>query len=316
MNLIFVFNAIMTERSITRASDRLGMTQPAVSNIVSRMRLLWNDPMFIKKGRTIEPTAFAKSLWEQVKLPLSDLNNALDVREFHPATSKRKFKIAIRDAVADMVWLELSKQLTEIAPGVDLYAVPYTLEDASNQLREATIDLAVGKLSGHDNSIRSHWLFDSDYVLLMREDHPLANKPIQLEDFIQARHLMVSFSGNSSGVVDQTLSEQGHARRVSLTVNHFAIVPELLRNSDMIATIPRIATGGLGYEDGIRQTDLPFKMEPASICLAWHTRDDRDPGSIWMRNLISEVIKERWQLCSVCHSGASTKDKKHIRVAA
>ncbi len=302
MNLIFVFNAIMTERSITRASDRLGMTQPAVSNIVSRMRTVWNDPVFVKKGRAIEPTAFAISLWEQVRSPLSDLSEAMNVQEFHPATSRRKFKIAIRDVVADIAWLEVSRRLAESAPGIDLYAVPYTIENAFDQLREASVDLAIGMLSGHDRSIRSHWLFDSEHVLVMRQDHPLAGRPIQINEFVEAKHLMVSFSGNSSGVVDQVLGQHGYARRIGLTVNHFAIVPELLRNSDMIATVPRLATGGFGYSDGIWQTSLPIQVDPNSIFVIWHTRHDRDPGLTWMRNLVEDVIKEKWSKCRHCLS--------------
>ena len=314
MNLIYVFNAIMTERSITRAGERLSLTQPAVSNMVSRMRHLWKDPVFVKHGRSIEPTAFAVNLWEQIKQPIAAISNAVNLEEFDPLTSKRQFKIAIRDVVADMAWVELSGRLSKIAPGVDLYAVPYTIQNAFDHLREASVDLAIGSLSSHDHSIRSTWLFDSDYVLAMRKDHPLADQPVTRQDFLAAKHLMVSFSGATGGFIDQALQREGDTRRVGLTVNHFGIVPSLLRNSDMIATLPRIATGGADYSDNLHLTSLPFQIDPTRIFLIWHARHDRDPGLIWLRHLVETVVKEQWTKCR--QRLVQAGEPRHLKVAS
>ncbi|OZG73183.1 LysR family transcriptional regulator [Hahella sp. CCB-MM4] len=300
LTLLYVFDAIMTEGSVTRAADRLAMTQPAVSNAVSRMRHLWKDPLFVKKGRSIEPTSFALSLWDQVRAPMHELSNAIDASAFEPAESKRKFRIAVTDVLVDLIWQSLACSLQRKAPGIDLYAVPYTQADAFNQLREAHVDLAIGMLTGHDSSLRSIWLFDSEYTLAMRDDHPLAKNGITLKDFLAAKHLMVSLSGDTTGIVDLALSQRGWKRRVAVTVNHFAVVPQLLRESDMIAVIPKIATGGAGYQDGIWFADVPFDLDPTSIYLIWHTRHDRDPGLMWMRQLVEDITKMKWKGCAHC----------------
>ncbi|MEQ5837218.1 LysR family transcriptional regulator [Marinobacter sp. NFXS9] len=297
LTLLYVFDAIMTEGSITRAAERLSMTQPAVSNTLSRMRQVWNDPLFIKKGRNIEPTSYALSLWNQVRGPMYELSNAVEATHFEPAESKREFRIAITDAILELIWQPLVCELEKRAPGIDLHAVPYTAETAFGHLREAHVDLAIGLLTEHDHSLRSIWLFDSGYTLAMREDHPLAGHPISVEDFMAARHLLVSMSGEAAGFVDMALMRKGLKRRVAVTVNHFPAVPKLLRTSNMIAAIPEIATNDAGFHDGIWMTDLPVEVDPTSLYLIWHTRHDRDPGVVWMRELVERVTKERWATC-------------------
>lgn len=297
LTLLYVFDAIMTEGSITRAADRLAMTQPAVSNTVARMRHVWKDPLFIKKGRNIEPTSFAMSLWDQVRSPMFELSNAVQASNFDPSTSHRRFRIAITDAMLALIWQPLVCELERVAPGVDLHAVPYTTESAFGQLREAHVDLAIGMLTEHDNSLRSIWLFDSAYLLAMRNDHPLAGKPVSLEDFVAAKHLMVSLSGDATGFVDISLSQKGLKRRVAVTVNHFPAVPELLRKSNLIASVPEIATNDPGFGEGLWLTDIPVEVDPTSLYLIWHTRHDRDPGLVWMRQMVERVAKAHWACC-------------------
>ncbi len=304
LTLLYVFDAIMTEGSVTRAADRLAMTQPAVSNAVARMRHAWKDPLFIKKGRAIEPTSFALSLWDQVRSPMHELSRAVDASAFEPEQSKRRFRIAVTDALVDLIWQPVACMLQREAPGIDLHAVPYTQATAFDQLREAYVDLAIGMLTGHDSSLRSIWLFDSEYTLAMRADHPLAGKPIGLEDFLEAKHLLVSLSGDATGIVDLALTQKSLKRRVAVTVNHFAVVPQLLRESNMIAVVPKIATGGAGYQQGIWYTEVPFELDPTSIYLIWHTRHDRDPGLLWMRQKVEEITKQKWRGCEHCSGSA------------
>ncbi|ARU56454.1 LysR family transcriptional regulator [Oleiphilus messinensis] len=305
LTLLYIFDAIMTEGSITRAADRLAMTQPAVSNAVSRMRQVWNDPLFVKKGRLIEPTSFARSLWDQVRDPMHDLSHAVSSSHFDPIDSKRKFRIAVADVMVELIWQPLACQLEKLAPGVDLHAVPYTAESAYEQLREAHVDLAIGKLNGHDHSLRSIWLFDGEYVLAMGAHHPLAGKQISLEQFTGERHLLVSLSGHPSGIIDQVLQQQGLKRRVAVTVNHFPAVPNLLRNSNMIAVLPKFAVGNPAFDESIWLTDVPLELDPISVYLFWHTRHDRDPGLIWMRQLVEQITKDRWSLCKHCTADAT-----------
>lgn len=294
LQLLYIFDAIMTERSVTRASERLAMTQPAVSNAISRMRQIWNDPLFVRKGRNIEPTSYALSLWDQVNGPMFDLSNAVSATQFDPSTSKRRFRVAATDVTVELIWKDLIQLLEREAPGVDLHAVPYTPDGSYSLLREAHIDLAVGVLTQHDHSLRSTWLFEGGYRLAMRADHPLAGRSITLDEFLEARHLLVSMSGDAHGFVDNYLDQKGLHRRIATTVNQFSAVPPVLRNSDLIAAVPELISQDCGFVDGLWMGDLPFQVDPTSLYLIWHARHDRDPGVIWIRDHIERLLQQRW----------------------
>jgi len=290
LTLLYVFNAIMLERSVTRAADLLGMTQPAVSNAIARMRSLWQDPVFTRQGRQIEPTSFAFSLWEQIQEPLRQLATAVESTTFVPAESRRKFRIAATDQTVDQLWGSLVKAVALAAPQVDLYVVPFSQLGAVDQLREARIDLAIGPLGAQDRSLRSRLLFSSAFTLAMGPQHPLAGKPVSLDAFLQARHLMVSRSGEPHGHVDRVLEREGYVRRVAVTVNHYGVVPGLLCESDLLAVIPQRVAASAAFSEHLWIAAPPVPIEPITIHLLWHVRQDRDPGLQWLRSLVETLL--------------------------
>lgn len=294
LHLLHVFDAIMTERSITRAADRLAMTQPAVSNVVSRMRQTWDDQLFIRKGRNIEPTSYAISLWNQIRDPIHELSRAVSTTDFDPATSKRKFRLAVTEITVELIWPTLICELHRLAPGVDLHAVPYRSDSTYEDLRESNIDIAVGLLTEHDRSLRSTWLLGGNFKLAMRKDHPLSSKEVSLDDFTSAKHLLVSLTGDARGQIDTYLEQQDLSRRIAATVNHFGIVPQILHNSDLICAVPEILGKSPEFRKGMHLTDLPFDMEPTNLYLIWHARHDRDKDVIWFRHLVESTITQLW----------------------
>ncbi|GAA3573298.1 LysR family transcriptional regulator [Marinobacter xestospongiae] len=294
LQLLYIFDAIMTERSVTRAADRLAMTQPAVSNAISRMRQIWNDPLFVRKGRQIEPTSYALSLWDQVGDHMFALTNAVSATQFDPPSSKRTFRIAVTDVIVEMIWRQLIELLEHQAPGVDIHAVPYTPDGTYDDLREAHVDLAVGMLNQHDHSLRSTWLFEGGYVLAMRQDHPLAGRQITMDEFLEAKHLLVTMSGDAHGFVDSYLDQKGYSRRIAATVNHFSIVPQVLRDSNLIAAVPELISQDCGFLEGLWMGQLPFEVDATSLYLIWHARHDRDPGIVWLRDHMERLLRERW----------------------
>lgn len=293
LTLLYVFDAIMTEMSITRAAARLGMTQPAVSNAVSRMRDIWRDPLFIKKGRQIEPTAFALSLWGQIRDPMYQLSAAVTSSVFEPAESRRKFRIALTDLAVDLFWPALLQEVSSLAPLVDLYAVPFTQVGAVDQLHQASVDLALGPRDARDHSLNSSFLYSDHFKLLMRKRHPLAGRRVSMAKFLSARHLLVSRSGNAEGHVDRALQRDGLSRRVAATVNHFSVVPKLLAESDLIAVVPQLFAENTECRSKLWATDPPVSIDPVSIYLMWHTRLDRDPGLAWLRGVLENVVKRQ-----------------------
>lgn len=300
LNLLGVFDAIMTERSITKAAERLAMTQPAVSNAVNRMRHTYGDPLFVKNGRGIQPTPKALMLWQQVREPLHHLREAVDPPEFDPARAIRRFRIATSDVMAQLIWLPLRQLIEREATGIDVHAVPYTIQGGPRQLMNAEVDLSIGLFGEDERDLRTSWLFDSHYLCAMRREHPLADGPMTLKKFVKADHLLVSLSGDASSEVDVVLSQLGLRRRVAMTVNQFSLVPELLRETNLVALVPRSTAGCSLFHSQLYVTEAPVELPQKRISMAWHARHDRDPGHAWLRQQVAAIAVQRWEESSRC----------------
>ena len=296
LNLLMVFDAIMTEGSITRASEQLAMTQPAVSNAVSRMRSLWNDELFVKDGRNIQPTAYAKDLWSQISDPLSTLNQAITPGEFDPSTTNRTFRVSLTDVVVDIAWKPLRRLIEEQAPGINVYAIPYTAQKAQQVLDDADADLVIGQQSAMSSSVISEYLFTSELVCIMRTDHPLAQKEtLDLATFAEADHLLVTLSGDTIGITDQAMALQGLRRRVAMTVNHFSSVVPLIKDSNLIAVVPSTTVEKPIFSGEIAVKPSPVNTPPNPISCYWHRRQERDKGLCWFRKHLNQILIDNAQ---------------------
>jgi DNA-binding transcriptional LysR family regulator len=211
LNLLRVFDAVMTEHNLTRAANRLAMTQPAVSNALRRLRDALDDELVIRTAHGVKPTARADELWPTVRKALSDLEEAVAPNNFDLTTVRTTFRMAMADATA-VLWLpELMKCIENEAPGVDVRMVPLTTRDPRPMLLRADIDLAIGifpgvaaQLSGAtDTPVRHDRLYSGHYVCVMRKDHPLADKELTLDAYCDANHLLMSFSGRAHGMGDR-----------------------------------------------------------------------------------------------------------------
>lgn len=291
LNLLMVFDAIMTERSITRAADRLAMTQPAVSNAVSRMRTAWNDELFVKDGRNIQPTVHARNLWSQIKEPLSRLSDAVDPKAFDPATAKRTFRVAVSDIAVNWAWSEMRNLIEQQATGINLHAIPYTIENAEQVLEDAKVDLVIGAGLGiTPSSIRSEYLFSPCYVCVMRPGHPLAKADMSLQEFAEADHLLVSLSGDTFGFTDEVLLQHGLSRRIAMTVNHFSAIASLVESSNLISVVPTGAVYQAICMGELAATKPPIDMPPKQVSMMWHKRQDKDQGLSWLRNHMKHIL--------------------------
>lgn len=293
LNLLLVFNTIMLESSITKAAERLHMSQSAVSNAVARMRHLWEDELFVKDGRGILPTAHAQQLWEQVKRPLADIANALHPEFFNPAESNRTFRVAAVDAVAGLVWPQLAALVVDVAPNIRIRTFPYTLVDGKKILDNAEVDLLLAANNLMPPSATSHYLIKTNYICAMRPDHPLASSNLTLKRYARARHLLVAPSGDDFGYADQVLGEHNFKRSIAMTVNSFAFVPQILAQSDLICTVPSCYVEDALISKTIVPRALPMKMESTKIFMYWHARAEQDQGLIWFRKMLQALYKRR-----------------------
>lgn len=294
LNLLVIFDTIMTEKSITRAAERLSMTQPAVSNAVARMRANWKDDLFVKDGRNIQPTSYAANLWEQVRTPLQNLNEAIEPGAFDPKTAKRTFRVAVPDIAVDSSWLEMRQLFEKEAPGINLHAVPYTIVNTEKVLEDADVDLVLSAKTPINGRILSTHLFDSHHLCVMRKDHPLAKPNLSIEEFAAADHLLISLSGDSAGPTDQALQQLGLSRRVAMTVNHFASAAPIIMDSNLIAVLPPSAIYKHIESGKLSITKPPIEIPPVPVSMLWHKRQDNDAGLKWLRHHFKRISVDRW----------------------
>jgi len=294
LNLLVIFDVIMTEKSISRAAQQLSLTQPAVSNAVAKMRSMWKDDLFVKDGRGIQPTVYAQSLWGQIRGALQSLNLAIKPDEFDAQTSKRTFRIAVSGLMVDILWLELRLLFEKSAPGIRLHALPYTTVDTQKLLDDSDVDIVIGAVNSAQENILSTHLYDTIYLCVMRKEHPLANKKLSVEEFSSAEHLLVSLSGDTYGTVDNSLNQLGLSRDIAMTVNHFSSVMPIINKSNLIATLPSSAIYKYSDIGQLSISQPPINIQGNPISMLWHKRQNNDTGLKWLRNQITDKFVNQW----------------------
>jgi len=291
LNLLRVFDAVMTEQNLTRAASRLAMTQPAVSNAVKRLRDALGDELLIRTAHGVKPTARADSLWPAVRRALTDLEEAVAPRSFELASAHATFRMAMADATAGLLLPSLVRVIENQAPGIDVRMVPLTTREPRPMLLRADIDLAVGFFPGvvaqlqgaTDTPIRHERLFAGEYVCVMRKEHALSTKTLSLDDYCNANHLLVSFSGRARGLVDDALLTLNRERRILLTVNQFFTAGKVVAASDLLMVLPMHLIEATGMTKALVVKELPFSMPQPQVDMLWHERDERNPGHQWLR---------------------------------
>lgn len=292
LNLLVVFRHLLAERSVSRAAEALGLSQPAVSNALARLRKLLGDELFLRTPSGMQPTPFAEQLADSVTYGLGMLHSALNQRStFEPATSERAFVVEMTD-IGEIYFLPpLMEVLRKHAPGVTLStyrAAPGPLRD---DLEAGRVDLAVGLLPGLKAGFFQRRLFTQRYVCLFRKGHPLARrKRFTLEDFTAAEHLLVASAGTGHGQVDEILKRSGIERRVVLTVPHFVAVGHILQATDLVATVPERFADRMVRPFGLATAPHPATLPEVAINVFWHAKFHREPGNQWLRGLIAQLF--------------------------
>jgi DNA-binding transcriptional LysR family regulator len=292
LHLLNVFDAIMTEGSVTRASERLGLSQPAVSNAVGRMRLVWNDPIFVRDGRGVRPTPKALELWRSIAAPLQEIRGVALSTAFNPATAKRRFRLSVNDFITYPLWPRLRRLVEAQAPGVDILAVPWQVQNTRQILLDGLADIALSASASMGQDIRQQWVFDSHYFCAMRKRHPLAARSLTMKAFLSADHVLVSLSGDPVGLVDDVLAEKGLRRRIAMTINNFYGLVDLLVASDLICVMSDNFFRHHPLRNQVVLSKLPFTVPSNRLSLAWHIRHENDAGHRWLREKILPMCSD------------------------
>lgn len=292
LNLLRVFDAVMAERNLTRAANRLSMTQPAVSNALKRLKESLGEELLTRTAYGVKPTSTAEALWPEVRVALDRLKQVLDPDEFDPGRESATFQLAMADATAAMLMPPLISEIEAAEALVNLRVLPLSTRDPRELLLRGDIHCAVGYFpeavaslmaQGPAGQLRHARLYESDYVVVMRKGHPMATGPMTLDSFCRAHHLLTSFSGRAHGFVDQALAEFGKTRRVVLTVNQFFTAGRVVAQSDLLTVLPFAFVSATGYGNELVTRPLPFKMNGSHTEMLWHMRHDRSSAQQWLR---------------------------------
>jgi DNA-binding transcriptional LysR family regulator len=304
LNLLRVFDEVMTERNLTRAAQKLAITQPAVSNALQRFREAMGDELIKRSGREMAPTPRALALWPAVREALRQLQESITPSNFVPAAASTTFVLAMADATAAKLMPGLVEVMDRDAPGVSIRVVPLTTRDPRRLLDAEAVDLAIGYFpavfadltaraqAGEAIAFAHQRLYSGEYVCVMRRDHPLAGEPLTLDRYCAARHLLVSFSGRPFGFVDEALALLGRERRIVLTVNQFFTAGKVVAHSNLLTVLPRHFVNVTGFADQLVLRDMPYPVPTVQVDALWHHRVHRLSAHEWLRETISAVAKK------------------------
>lgn len=299
LNLLRVFDALMREQSVTRAGEIIGLSQPAVSNALGRLRHALEDELFIRRGHDMVPTPRAEALAGQVREALAQIERAISSEiAFDAAKAERVFTLHGSDFFSTLAMPRLFGQISRIAPGIGLRLLESAIGEVEVLLRENVIDAALERAMPMPKWVSSEIILHSDFVIVAAETHPVIREaglrpgePMPMQLFCDLPHALRSVDGSMSGIVDDRLSEAGAKRQVMLALPHFHGVAVAVSQSRLIAALPHQTVNALAGELRLAIYKPPVKISPQELRLYWHRRHDRVPAHRWLRDQIRTVAK-------------------------
>jgi len=291
LNLFTVFEAIYTEGSVTRASQQLHLTQPAISHALNRLRQMFDDPLFVRQGQTMVSTPLARSIIEPVRQALRGLELTLtDNGNFDPAQAVKLFNLALRDVLESTVLPPLLERLTRQAPEINLAAIQVERRELVSELAAGTLDLAIDMLLPLPNEIRRQQISRDTTVVLARRDHPLVREKLDLEMYLQAEHILASSRRKGMGLEDFELSRLGLQRRIRLRCQHYFAACRVVSQTDLLLTMPEGYARIANQQFGNQILPLPVSMPSWDVYLYWHQNVEHDPANRWLREQVIQAV--------------------------
>lgn len=287
LNQLVLFQQLMVERRVSKVAENLGLTQPAVSNTLAKLRRQFGDDLFVRTTGGMMPTPFAEQLAAPIAAALALIHDGLNQHSrFDPASVQRTVTIGMTD-IGEIVFLpELVERLRQDAPGVSLNTVRTTATNLRDDMEAGKVDLAIGPLPQLKAGFFQRRLFRQRYVCLFRKGHPLDRKRLSLADFQAAEHLLIVSAGTGHGKVDDLIRRAGVERTVRLTVPHFVGVGHILGRTDMVATVTERLADSLAGPFDLRFLAHPVELPEVAINVFWHAKVHRSPTHQWLRGLV------------------------------
>lgn len=289
LNLMLAFDALLAERSVTRAAQRLRVRQPAMSHALSQLRLLLGDDVLVRVGASMEPTSRALSLVQPIRELLLGAQEALLSRPtFDPTTERRAFRVGLSDQLEALLIPQLVARLRYEAPGVMLVTRTTSRDTVYAMINDGTIDVAVGSFPEGPSWARRSLLYEEHHVCCFSPEQLAFTSPITVEDYIAAPHALVSRTITPYGYLADALAATGVSLNVAVTTTSFLSLLLLAAESPVITTVPFRLAARFAPRNGLTISPLPISLADFPAELIWHQRADTDAGSVWFRAMLGD----------------------------
>jgi DNA-binding transcriptional LysR family regulator len=291
LNLLVVLETIVVEGGVSRAAERLNLTQPAVSHALARLRELFGDPLFVRHGRTLAPTALTKSLIEPLRQALRSMGAVLAAGgRFDAKETQASFTVAMRDPLEQLVLPPLARKLAKEAPSIDLRSVQARRRNVEAALADGTLDAAIDVALPMSENVRREKVAADGFVVVARKGHPGLRGGLTLPVYLRLEHVMVSSRRRGPAPEDLGLGQLGHHRRVRLRCRNYGAAFRIVQETDFVLTMPARYAGLLNARAGHRLLKLPFAMPTLDLYLYWHETAHDDPANRWLRARLLDVL--------------------------
>lgn len=293
LNLLRVFFAIWDLRSLTAAGERLGLTQPAISHALRRLRERFGDPLFVRVANRMLPTDAAVRLHEPLDQAFELLNRTLQSGVvFDPRVTERTFRVAMSDIAEVYILPRLIAELSHISPLVRVHVVPLVPDSVVSSMRSGEIDLAIGAIGVSDKDLISIDVFNDRYICLVRANHPIAKSRLTRANFSKLRFFFARTTSSIYQLTEQKLANEDIRPGIAVR-GHFTTAPEIVRHSDIAAIFPRLLALDLHRAKDFRLLDLPIDLPPMEIMVHSHARFANDTGIKWMCQTSASILSKK-----------------------
>lgn len=290
LNLLPIFVALMEERSVTRAADRLGMTQAALSNALARLRTMLQDPLFIRERYGMRPTPKAELLAPALTSALAAMDTVvLGQQAFEPAKAEHMVTIAPNSYVEFVLVPALVARLSELAPGIRLRTLPFGTDLAETGVTSGDTAMVLGRINDAPDNLVVQHVADDGLACVVRADHPTVGSRLTKAQYERMKHVNVLPPGRLRAGLFQALGKQGVKRDVAVSVTHFAPIPEIVAATDYCATLPKQICKRLAFDTRLKVLPAPVDLGTFPMHMAWHVRYREDPAHGWLRRVVAEV---------------------------
>lgn len=293
LNLLVAFEALFEECSVTAAAGRLYLGQPAMSAALGRLRALFEDELLIRIGSKMQPTSKAKAIAPGIKAALQQIRQAIESSQtFDPASARQSFAIASSDSLSYIVVPKLLEVCRQTAPGIDLRLIGFEKDEVGELLEQGAVDVVLGVFQSPPRQTLQETLFQEQFVGIARKGHPaVTNGSMSLEAFVSVPHALFTLRRDATGEVDKVLAKYNLERRIGLTISHALVLPAIVSNSDLIASVPARLAKQFICLGTLEIFELPIAIESWTVSMLWSKLADRDSANNWLRQILKRVCE-------------------------